>query len=144
MLKTYPMELIIKDLCTRLPYSVRVSLTEPKRDDSDSEFSYRDGRFLTGILYAVYPQENRVIIDELSEPIAQYNVRCGGFDIDECNVRPYLRPMSSMTEEERKELSNYENPVQRTDFFYSHHIDCRYMIEKGLALEAPDEMYNTK
>ena len=56
-------------------------------------------------------------------------------------IRPYLRPMYSMTEEEKKELSNYENSVQRTDFFYSHHIDCRFMIEKGLALEAPEGMY---
>ena len=102
-------QLLLKDLCARLSYGVRVSLTEPKRDDSTSKFSYRDGRFLTGILYSVYPQENRVIIDELSEPIAQYNVRCGGFDIDECNVRPYLRPMSSMTKEEMEEYSIFFN-----------------------------------
>ena len=55
--------------------------------------------------------------------------------------KPYLRPMSSMTEEERKELTHYDNSLQRTDFFYSHHIDCRYMIKKGLALEAPEGMY---
>lgn len=59
-------------------------------------------------------------------------------------IKPYLRSMSSMTEEERDELSYYDNSVQRTDFFYSHHIDCRYMIEKGLALEAPEGMYNLK
>ena len=52
--------------------------------------------------------------------------------------------MSDMTEKEIEELSNYVNPVQRTDFFYSHHIDCRFMIEKGLALEAPEGMYKTK
>jgi hypothetical protein len=52
--------------------------------------------------------------------------------------------MSNMTEEEIEELSNYVNPVQRTDFFYSHHIDCRFMIEKGLALVAPEGMYKTK
>lgn len=56
-------------------------------------------------------------------------------------VKPYLRPISSMTEKEKKELSNYENSVQRIDFFYSHHIDCRFMIEKGLALIAPEGMY---
>ena len=151
------MELLIKDLCARLPYGVRVSLTEPKRDDSASEFSYRDGRFLTGILYAVYPQENRVIIDELSEPIAQYNVRCGGFDIDECNVRPYLRLMSSMTEEEREEfrvlggVTSY-SPQHNTwavsafspeayDWLLANHFDYYGLIPMGLALEAREGMY---
>ena len=57
------------------------------------------------------------------------------------DIKPYLRPMSSMTEEEKNELSHYDNSVQRTDFFYSHHIDCRFMIENGLALEAPEDMY---
>ena len=53
-------------------------------------------------------------------------------------IKPYLRPMSSMTEEERSELSHYYNAVQRTDFFYSHHIDCRFMIEKSLAIEVTE------
>ncbi len=156
------MELLIKELCARLPYGVRVSLTEPKRDDSTSELSYRDGRFLTGVLYAVYPQENRVIIDELSEPIAQYDVRCGGFDIDECNVRPYLRSMSSMTEEEWFTLREWihigsdgkgkicfdgfrsisaEDTTKAIDYLNSHHLDYHGLIEKGLALEAPKDMY---
>lgn len=49
--------------------------------------------------------------------------------------------MSSMTIEERTELNNYFNPIQRTDFYYSHHLDCRFLIEKGLALEVPEGMY---
>ena len=61
-------------------------------------------------------------------------------DVDNLPL-PYLRPMSTMTEEERKELSYYENSVQITDFYYSHHIDCRFIIEKGLAIEAPENMY---
>lgn len=159
------MELLIKDLCARLPYGVRVSLTEPKRDDSASEFSYRGGRFLTGILYAVYPQENRVIIDELSEPIAQYNVRCGGFDIDECSVRPYLRPMSGMTEEEWLKLKEWifiasdtkgkinfdgfrnisaEDTTKAIDYLISHHFDYRGLIPMELALVAPEGMYKTE
>lgn len=163
-------QLLLKELCVRLPYGVRISLTEPERDASASEFSYRDGRFLTGILYAVYPQENRVIIDELSEPIAQYNVRCGGFDIDECNVRPYLRSMSSMTDKEREEwadLFNLEldklNEIDdedkaeelapyyfgkshqvSIDWLNAHHFDYRGLIPKGLALEAPEGMYKAE
>ena len=62
----------------------------------------------------------------------------------EMELKPYLRPISSITEEEREELSCYENSIQIADFYYSHHIDCRFMIEKGLAFVAPEGMYNTK
>ncbi len=86
--------------------------------------------------------------------------------VDIKTVRPYLRPMSSMTEEEKKELrklcdedlSKYAKfildghglshdglymfyPLRQLDFLNSHHFDYRGLIEKGLALEAPAGMY---
>ena len=61
------------------------------------------------------------------------------------NIRPYLRRMESMTEEEEI----YYNTVYTTLTFYEkedwlngHHFDYRGLIEKGLALEAPEWMYN--
>ena len=84
------------------------------------------------------------------------------------NVRPYLRPMSSMTEEEKEELNCLcyhnigvqDNMLQGylcgseindvIDWLNEHHFDYRTddegktMIEKGLALEAPKDMYNIK
>lgn len=83
-------------------------------------------------------------------------------------IRPYLRPLSSMTEEEKNEISkklNYEFYVDdegalcaeddryrvRVDLIETYiewlnerHFDYRGLIEKGLALEAPENMYNTK
>lgn len=86
-------------------------------------------------------------------------------------VRPYLRPMSSMTEEELKELNEkygniayffmqeppYYHGLQAQhsdigsieisefseiyDWLNVHHFDYRGLIEKGLALEAPEGMY---
>ena len=66
-------------------------------------------------------------------------------------VKPYLRSISSMTDEEYKiyheliagmfetgVLNNFEILV---DFFNSHHFDFRGLIKKGLALEAPKDMY---
>ena len=57
--------------------------------------------------------------------------------------------MSSMTEEERKECERWSHfgigfapPLM--DWMYSHHLDCCRLIEKGLALEAPEGMYNIK
>lgn len=78
-------------------------------------------------------------------------------------IKPYLRSLSSMTEEEKIELSCLfggipdENYIYKpyTDISYStfgevvdwlnkHHFDYRGLIEKGLALEAPEGMYNIK
>lgn len=82
--------------------------------------------------------------------------------------KPYLRPMSSMTEKEIHEISkklNYEFYIDdegalcaeddrhrvRIDlieiyieWLNEHHFDYRGLIPMELALEAPEGMYNTK
>lgn len=68
-----------------------------------------------------------------------------------CNIKPYLRPMSSMTEDEVEEWRRIVDVTQNwlridsipnaVDFFNKHHFDYRGLIEKGLALEAPEGMY---
>ncbi|MBQ7662470.1 MAG: hypothetical protein IJS48_03765 [Prevotella sp.] len=78
-------------------------------------------------------------------------------------VKPYLRPMSSMTEEEEKEYrktmdkythklypdsadfsehTEYSWTTETFDFLNAHHFDYRGLIPKGLAIEAPEDMYN--
>ena len=90
-------------------------------------------------------------------------------------IKPYLRPMSSMTEEERRKFSIFigktevyvqqvcldadsmANPIigggkcvywglfdRCIDWLNEHHFDYRRLIEKGLALEAPEGMYKTE
>ena len=59
-------------------------------------------------------------------------------------IKPYLRPMSSMTEEERKEywdITSVSNHCAAIDWLNAHHFDYRGLIEKGLALESPKGMY---
>lgn len=92
-------------------------------------------------------------------------------DIEQlAGMKPYLRPLSSMTEEEKKELSKKyvwniwtgqiqiryhsqgcwddetECPTEEYiilfDWLNAHHFDYRGLIEKGLALEAEEGMYN--
>jgi hypothetical protein len=71
-----------------------------------------------------------------------------------CNIKHYLRPMSSMTEEEKKEFENllegivdgierWDKPdlCEEYDWLNAHHFDYRGLIEKGLAIEAPKGMY---
>ena len=75
-------------------------------------------------------------------------------------IKPYLRPMSSMTDEEKIELCTRAyapdemktikeklyviqyNAEYANEFYNEHHLDFRGLIEKGLALEAPEGMYN--
>ena len=60
--------------------------------------------------------------------------------------KPYLRPMSSRTSDESKIYDSIcrnwpEDWTKRLDFYLKYHFDYRGLIEKGLALEAPDGMY---
>ena len=71
--------------------------------------------------------------------------------------KPYLRPMSSMTMEEKIELCTRAyapdetktideklhvikiNAKNATDFYNEHHLDFRGLIEKGLAIAVTEE-----
>ena len=125
-------KLLIKDLSARLPYGVKGIITY---DESNTTFT------VEGI-------DNIVL--HLS-------------DAEECYVedfKPYLRPMSSMTEEEKEEYktisiwgevreskSHYTDicpTIEGYDWLNAHHFDYRGLIEKGLALQAPEGMYNIK
>ena len=114
-------KLLLKDLCARLPYGVQCEMG--------------------GAKYGPYT--------------------FGGGDHDVRDLfdgrlfKPYLRPMSSMTEEEveeyfmidaRTHLDNgKEVPnMDEIDWLNAHHFDYRGLIEKGLALEAPEGMYKTE
>lgn len=58
-------------------------------------------------------------------------------------IKPYLRPMSSMTEEEKKTYSElfWNHDPEHVDWLNEHMFDYRGLIEKGLALEALEGMY---
>lgn len=90
------------------------------------------------------------------------------------DYKPYLRPMSSMTEEEFEDLKSYsglkyeqldlasfQNGTHKClDFYLSevpsdvvilvfdwlnkNHFDYRGLIPMGLSIEAPEDMYKTK
>ena len=69
-------------------------------------------------------------------------------------VKPYLRPMSSMTKEEINEFEQITDNLLDNgtseeiwntviDWLNAHHFDHRGLIGKGLAIEAPNDMYKT-
>ena len=109
-------DLLLKDLSTRLPYGVKGIITY----NGDKDIFTVKGIF--NILF-------------LSD------TECCHLE----DFKPYLRPMSSMTEEEEifynikyPYIKNYE----QMDWLNAHHFDYRGLIEKGFALEAPEDMYN--
>ena len=60
-------------------------------------------------------------------------------------VLPYLRPMSSMTDAERKEfykLNFTDFHYERVDWLDEHKFDYRGLIPMGLAYEATEDMYD--
>ncbi len=110
-------QLLIKDLCARLPYSI---------------WGLHRGEDLP--LY--------VIDNSGAYMVLGYNV---WFNLDTVPFKPYLRPMSSMTKKEKEEVRNLiYATVEFTDWCNEHHLDYRHLIEKELALEAPEGMYKTE
>lgn len=112
-------QLLLKDISARLPYNVVVRCT-----DSDTDYNC----FLT-----------TDILHEIQNGYEYYD------------YKPYLRSLSSMTEEEENEyraINCYEGLFPRNedalDYVLSHHLDFRGLIDKGLALEAPVNMYKTE
>ena len=120
-------ELLLKDLCARLPYNVKVG---------------RQNCF----------NPNKVEVENISEIISHCSYEDLVGLIDNLHLKPYLRPMSSMTEEEKEEYSklcfeisyNAETEKWGTilfDWLNANHFDYRHFIEKGLAIESPVGMY---
>ncbi len=113
-------ELLIKDLCARIPYSMKFK--------TSNGFDTLDG-----------------IVDDEINPTNEFP-----YDIEE--IKPYLFPMSSITEEQKEEyydiwcrewLDNASKNIEgmgilltTIDYLNSHHFDYRGLIAKGLAIDA--------
>ena len=127
-------QLLLKDLSARLPYGVKVSyFLDLLRIEKDN---------VTKELLGIIPSSENVMV---------------GYDINNYedsvieDIKPYLRPMSSMTEEERKHFEGMcrwgkweSGPIitlEAADWLNENHFDYRGLIEKDLALEAPEGMY---
>lgn len=126
-------ELLLKDLCARLPYSIKIRYVF-NGEDCVSTIEKIDS---FGYIWDDYQ--------------GCYHIR---------EIKPYLFPMSSMTEEQEEELKNiyyrYNGmfqytqrifdripfsemkyfPYQIEEFFNKNHIDYRGLIPMGLAKDA--------
>lgn len=115
-------ELLLKDLCARLPYGVKCY------------------------------NRNTEEVFTLSEATDTTDTSNVSFDYGYCDInyiQPYLRPMSSMNGKELAEYKTLEKQCEILptfayisvskcilfDWLNAHHFDYRGLIEKGLAIE---------
>ena len=113
-------ELLFKNLCARLPYNVICQVEFKENGKYNSKVMLLSGIFT----------------DE-----AYFTTKGGSIYSNE--YKPYLFPMSSMTEKEKlmyEELmigiDNISYMLDVIDWLNSHHFDYRGLIEKGLAIDA--------
>ena len=131
-------ELLLRDLSARLTYGVIVDYKEDKYDFHHWKIS---------TLHAPAYSQSGSLINTDSDGWIEYNeykgcgMSSGSRPLHLEITLPFLRPMSSMTEEERKYLQKLPFPYVFVDWLNKHHFDYRGLIEKGLALEAPKGMY---
>lgn len=134
--------LLVKDLCARSPYGVKFRY---KYIDNFFHESYSTSK-LEGVLPPYHIVHSTLTGDE-------------HLKIEEDEIKPYLFPLSSMTEEQKKEINKITNGsvAISKDFFYDlcncskiyhfdviavidwlnkSHFDYRNLIEKGLAINA--------
>ena len=114
-------ELLLKDLSARLVYDCKVAIATGGIDG----LQWNNVTLNSYLLYQIEEEDS-----------LEY-------------VKPYLRPMSSMTEEEKEQIRDFwidadvkTHATQLIDFYNKYHFDYRGLISKGLALEAPEGMYN--
>ena len=112
-------ELLLKDLCARLPYGVFCEIY-------NSTCTIKEKLSFGGLTH---------------------------FADDSICVRPFLRSMSNMTDEELNEFILVTETIlgvgknkytiilslDATDWLNAHHFDYRGLIEKGLAIEVTEE-----
>ena len=116
-------ELLLKDLGGRLPYGVKI-LDIPAN--------------VVGKLFLISTTDT-----------VQYETADDSGIQTLYNIKPYLRPMSSMTEEEQRTLDSMCNGVEMVsrlsglkmfdkafNWLNENHFDYRGLIEKGLAIDA--------
>ena len=112
-------DLLLKDLCARLPYDVIC------KDD----YAKIEGRLCQiGTNYDMC-----LLSNDYGKTEFAYIPNC----------KPYLFPLSSMTDEQEKECQQVKNSYYYDDnsfvlfdWYNKNHFDYRGLIEKGLAIDA--------
>ena len=115
-------ELLLKDLCARLPYGVKIELTWWVMGEG------------TCINTTLEPDHIKQLLND---------------EDGDTEIKPYFFPLSSMTEEQKEEYCNLQQKViynnkglvnsdvmEYVNWCYKNHIDINNLIPMGLAIDA--------
>ena len=122
-------KLLFQDLCGRLPYGVKVSVNQSQLQNYDPKWKNWgfeeepeeiDGVSIYGVTFGCMDMSDGVI----------------GFEF----IKPYLFPLSSMTEEQKVDMIKSSCGIGSNknvyDWFNKNHFDYRGLIPMGLANDA--------
>ena len=127
-------ELLLEDLCARLPYGVKAQVKYPINTNGECIITTKEITSVNCKLDIVQAENIDIIV---------------GYYIFE--VKPYLFPLSSMTEEQDKEYALLQTSAGKEGFLYAwncanmmkwlneNHFDYNGLIEKGLAIDATNK-----
>ena len=124
-------DLLLKDLCSRLPYNLMVEY----KGETYNVLGITHGRLVLCKPFMSYTLDEHPLVQE---------------------VKPYLFPLSSMTDEQNEEYeslcikntsectdlydiifsNDYYDTIESVDYLYKNHIDIRGLIPMGLAINA--------
>ena len=142
--------LLLKDLCARLSYKVKV---EAKGLHKTIEDDYNNRGIIAHVLIGLNLRDSfKTYSIDYSDKIPLFNRK------GDCNIKPYLFPLSSISEEQRKYISDRWGVNEDFDFeidpnwgeyfidlcdvvdfinwCYENHFDINFLILKGSALDA--------
>jgi hypothetical protein len=140
-------DILLKDICSRLPYNVKAYV---------KNWSNIDRKYYEGVydVKSAFPSLNEIHVQSKSGSV---DVTLGYYDHE---FKPYLFPLSSMTEEQKIEIKslcdgteifddggwmsyisilgsfNFEINLDVVDWFNKNHFDYRGLIPKELAIDA--------
>lgn len=112
-------KLLIKDLCARLPYGVHAAINNKHQEYKGELLGIRQGGYYQ--MFFTNGEWYRIEV-----------------------IKPYLFPISSMTEKQKEELLklslstilNDSLMLKVIDWLNKNHFDYRGLIEKGLTIDA--------
>ena len=124
-------DLLLKDICARLPYGVKVQYydNETKKLEAGAIVSCTIPIDETNQKYPTFITRRDLLIIQ-------------GNTIED--IKPYLFPLSSMTDEQEEEYNNlncwelgcFPHTEDALDYLIANHFDYRGLIEMGIAIDA--------
>ena len=129
-------ELVLKELCSRLPYGVKI-----KEQDGDYIDVNIYNAHIEHLIDRVGAGLDKMVFRPLSSMTKEEEIECeklglgfmasGEYADEETGFRTYIGQSFELIPQ-----------IETYDWLNEHHFDYRGLIEKDLALEAKEEIYN--